>query len=158
MVISAGWESQKLHKMRVCEILPCKIYSAQWMNSSPNVCLLGKATCAFFPPRPLLCLGRMNRWAAQISVCTGCLQRAGNSLQHVLPSGKVWFVMKMPYFHKWGKEAPSELGHSTSDGILSKSTKRQSVSFHLAQYIIHWEWTTASMCVCSSSNHCLFPI
>ena len=147
--IRAEWQSYKLHRIRVWKLTHCKGLSNQWTNTSPNVGLSRK------PALPVAHLGFTNNEIKRANVLprdfgSMVLLREFPSLERnsktFLLGGEVWFVKKMPSFHKRGKATHSEVGLYGQNGNLTNSTKKCRKLLH-CKYIVLSIWTPAPMCV-----------
>ena len=136
------------------EVSSWQIYSTQYWDTSPNRCLLWKATLAIFLTRQLLYLGICSPSPAQISLGPLCVQwfpLFETHSKHVLLCAKSWFGSKMPSFNNRERVTYNKPGPSVHIS-LTNSIKQESGSCLLAMYILLSEWTLAPIGVFSGKS------
>ena len=125
-----------------------KVYSTQWTKTSTNVGFLGKASLAFFPPKPFLYLGKMSK-VLPSDLCPLVLCKEFPSLERhskcVLHCREAWFVMKMSSCHNLQKAAHQELVQSGRNGNLTNDKKQESAKSLVANFLVYsTQWMISS--------------
>lgn len=125
------------------------------------MCLLGKATLAFFPPRPPIYLGQLTQCPEQCSLCSALVQGVSITWKAIKMGYPLWRTLmshEIALFSEAEKTAHSEIGWSASIGNPQNKLHKTRVWNLLPckVYLTHW-MTAAPICACLGKHHLPFP-